>query len=113
MGRLSNRTVIVTGAAQGIGAAYAEALAKEGARLSVCDLQIPNATVSAIRRAGGEAIGNACDISDPAAVARMVQQTKDKFGTIDGLVNNAAMFATIKPKRFEEIDLRSSIGSCR
>jgi NAD(P)-dependent dehydrogenase (short-subunit alcohol dehydrogenase family) len=104
MGRLSNRTIIVTGAAQGIGAAYAESLAKEGARLSVCDLRMPDATVDAIRSAGGEAIGNVCDISDVAAVANMVKQTKDKFGTIDGLVNNAAMFASIKPRRFEEID---------
>ena len=104
MGRLSNRTIIVTGGAQGIGSAYAEALAKEGARLSVCDLHLPDATVRAIRSAGGEAIGNVCDISDPVAVARLIQQTKEKFGTIDGLVNNAAMFATIKPKKFEEID---------
>lgn len=104
MGRLTNRSVIVTGAAQGIGAAYALALAGEGARVSVCDLQQPDATVAAIREAGGEAIGHICDVSDPAAVGRLVQATLDAYGSIDGLVNNAAMFASIKPCTIEQID---------
>ena len=48
MPRLSNRTVIVTGGAQGIGATYAKALAAEGARVSVCDIQPPDATVAGV-----------------------------------------------------------------
>lgn len=102
MARLSNRTVIVTGGAQGIGAAYAKALAAEGARISVCDLHSPDATVAAIRDAGGDAIGCVCDITDAAAVARLVHDTTEKFGTIDSLVNNAALFATLRPRPFEE-----------
>lgn len=104
MGRLSNRTVIVTGGAQGIGAAYALALAREGARVSVCDLQTPDETVKAIEEAGGEAMGHICDVTDPSAVARVVRETVDRFATIEGLVNNAALFATLRPRRFEEID---------
>ncbi len=100
--RLSQRSVIVTGGAQGIGATYAKALAAEGARVSVCDVLATDAVVAAIRDAGGEAIGSHCDITDAAAVGRLVQETAERFGSIDGLVNNAALFATLRPRRFEE-----------
>ena len=103
MPRLSNRTVVVTGGAQGIGGTYAKALAAEGARVSVCDVQPPTATVAAIADAGGEAIGAVCDITDPSAVARLVAQTLERFGRIDGLVNNAALFASLRPRPFEQI----------
>ncbi len=104
MGRLSDRTIIVTGGAQGIGAAYAKALAAEGANLSVCDLRAPAEVVAAIEAAGGNAIGVACDVVDASAVAKLVEGTVARFGRIDGLVNNAAIFASIKPRPFEEFD---------
>lgn len=103
MPRLSNRTVIVTGGAQGIGATYAKALAAEGARVSVCDIQPPDATVAAITGAGGEATGSICDVTDARAVGRLVHDTLERFGTVDGLVNNAALFASLRPRPFEQI----------
>ncbi len=103
MPRLSNRTVIVTGGAQGIGATYAKALAAEGARVSVCDIQAPDATVAAITGAGGEAMGGMCDVTDAQAVGRLVHDTLERFGTVDGLVNNAALFASLRPRPFEQI----------
>jgi NAD(P)-dependent dehydrogenase (short-subunit alcohol dehydrogenase family) len=101
MGRLSGRSVIVTGAAQGIGAAYAKAIAAEGGSVTVSDIVAPDATVNAIREAGGQAVGVVCNIIDTEAVARMVGAAEEAFGGVQGLVNNAALFATKQP--FEEI----------
>ncbi|MGH7088027.1 MAG: SDR family NAD(P)-dependent oxidoreductase, partial [Stellaceae bacterium] len=60
MARLTGTAAIVTGAAQGIGAAYAKGLAREGARVSLCDLESPDAVAQEIKVAGGEAIARAC-----------------------------------------------------
>ena len=104
MGRLTGQVAIVTGAAQGIGAVYAKALAAEGAKLALCDLSVPTATISAIRDAGGEAIGQVCDVSDPKAVAALVARTDEAFGGVHVLVNNAAVFGSLSLKPFQDID---------
>jgi len=104
MSRLDGRAIIVTGAAQGIGAAYAKALAAEGAKLCLSDVAAPEATVGVIKQAGGTAIGMACDVTDPKAVARMVKATEDAFGGVQVLVNNAAMFGNLHLKKLEQID---------
>ena len=103
MARLSGTAVSVTGAAQGIGATYAQALAAEGAKVSLCDVDAPDAVVKEIRAAGGTAIGQVCDVTDPAAVAALVRATDEAFGGIQVLVNNAALFGKITMKPFFEI----------
>ncbi|EPJ76771.1 MAG: SDR family oxidoreductase [Pseudomonas sp.] len=104
MNRLNEKVAIVTGAAQGIGATYALALAAEGAKVVLCDLHAPDETASAIRAKGGTALAVACDVTDGAAVQAMVSAALEAFAGIHILVNNAALFATLQLKPFEQTE---------
>ncbi len=94
MGRLDERVIIVTGGAQGIGRAFAMRFAEEGARVVIADVNGPEAekTAAEIGEAGGEALVSITDVSDPDATQAMAQAAMEKWGRIDGLVNNAAFF---------------------
>lgn len=104
MGRLDSKAAIVTGAAQGIGAVFAQALAAEGASVVVADITPPDDCVQKIRAAGGKAAGCIADVTDNKAVAAMVAAGTEAFGGVDILVNNAGLFATLRLKPFMEID---------
>ncbi len=101
------RSIIVTGGGQGIGGAIARDLAAHGARIVVADLNEEKAaTVAAeIETAEGSAIGVRADVGDPDSVEAMAQAALAAHGRLDGLINCAAIFSTIKMKRFEEISL--------
>ncbi len=85
------RVAVVTGAAGGIGAATALALAAAGARVVVADVQPGHATVEAARGLGVDADFVSCDVSDEAQVDAMVRVAVERFGRIDVLVNNAGV----------------------
>lgn len=88
----ANKSVLITGASRGIGAAIATAFASEGASVIVNYLQnatSAQATVAACQEAGGDAMAIQADVTDPAAVQRLVSETQDAFGKVDILVNNA------------------------
>jgi NAD(P)-dependent dehydrogenase (short-subunit alcohol dehydrogenase family) len=103
MERLKDRVAIVTGAGQGIGLAYAKALAAAGARVGLCDLKDPSAAAREIVAAGGQAISARVDVCDAKAVAALVERTVTELGPIDILVNNAGIFTALSLKPFTEI----------
>ncbi len=91
---LNGRIALVTGASRGIGAAIATALAEAGAAVAVNFRERATeaeAVVAAIKSKGGRAIATAADVSQAAAVAKMVDHVTSALGPIDILVNNAGM----------------------
>lgn len=104
MGKLDGKIAIITGAARGLGAAYAKAFATEGARVCVSDVLDPSTTVAAIESSGGKAIGVKADVTDMSACENLVAQTVEAFGGVDVLVNNAALFVDIPRRTFLDID---------
>ncbi|MBU1307481.1 MAG: glucose 1-dehydrogenase [Alphaproteobacteria bacterium] len=104
MARLEGKTAIITGAARGIGAVMAKRMAQEGANVVVTDVLDTDATVAAIKRDGGSAIGLSVNITSDADLAAMVEATEKQFGSLNILVNNASIFAALEPKPFMQID---------
>ncbi|MBF6191535.1 SDR family oxidoreductase [Nocardia implantans] len=98
MARFTGRSAIVTGAAQGIGAAYAQALAAEGANVVVADKNAEGgaAVVEKIVADGGTAVFGQVDVSDPESASALADFTVAEFGGIDHLVNNAAIYGEMK-----------------
>jgi NAD(P)-dependent dehydrogenase (short-subunit alcohol dehydrogenase family) len=101
--RLKDKIVIVTGGAQGIGRVYGLGVAGEGARVVVADVVDPTPTVKEIEAGGGQALGVTCDVSREADTQRLATETLARFGRIDVLVNNAAVYGTLKRRPFMEI----------
>lgn len=102
--QLEGKVAIVTGAARGLGRAYAEAMAREGAAIVACDIKPCDDTVAAIVAAGGRAVGAVTDIASMADCTAMAERALGSFGKIDVLVNNAALYAGLKGARFEKLD---------
>ncbi|HZO37347.1 MAG TPA: SDR family oxidoreductase [Solirubrobacteraceae bacterium] len=90
----SPRTVVITGAAGGIGRTYAERFAAAGDAVVVVDIADGEETVAAVRAAGGDALWIACDLTDPGSVTSLAAEVEERFGGCDVLVNNAVAYAT-------------------
>ena len=90
--RLEGKTVVISGAASGIGQASAIRLAAEGARIVIADRDKAEKTRGQIADAGGNATAVQCDISDPASVAKLKEAVEKNGGRCDILVNNAGIY---------------------
>ena len=107
MARLDKRVALLTGGAKGIGRHYAKKLASEGARLMIADIADGQDLAGEIAREhGANSVASAiADVSDEGAVKKLVADTVDRFGKIDILVNNAALFAPLKEQKVLDIDV--------
>lgn len=103
--RFKDKSVIITGGGGKIGKAYAMAFAKEGAKVALPDIASADHVVKAIQDMGGTAISMPCDVADEKSVKKMVDETAERFGGIDVLVNNAAYFMTVWKGPFWEMSV--------
>jgi len=102
--KLKGRTAIVTGAGRGIGKAFATRLAQDGASVVVADMANHDVSAAEIARAtGAKTLGLKIDVSSQEDTERLAAETIRAFGSIDVLVNNAAMFAVLQLRPFEQI----------
>jgi NAD(P)-dependent dehydrogenase (short-subunit alcohol dehydrogenase family) len=90
--RLKGKVVILTGVAGGIGRAFAKALIKEGAKLCISDIKPFDDLTKELEKAGGQVLSLKVDITSEKDTQMMAAKTIEKFGRIDILVNNAAIF---------------------
>ncbi len=101
--KLAQRTALVTGAGNGIGRAIAIALGREGARILIADRANAEASAAEMVAAGIDAHGVTMDVTSEDDVARMAMVAAERFGGLDIVVNNAAIFSTLMPKPLEQI----------
>src|SRR6516165_2016845 len=106
MARLSGRAAIVTGGAKGIGRHYSRALAAEGARVMIADIADGKGLAHEIAAEHGanSVTSVIADVSDEKSVKALVAATIERFGKIDVLVNNAALYAPLQETKCTEID---------
>lgn len=110
---IKGRVAMVAAASKGLGRAVAEALAKEGCRLSICSRSTDNLDEArqSIESAGGEVLAMACDVSSPADLERWVEATIATFGKVDILVTNTGGPPAAKFMQLTEEQWRSGIDS--
>jgi len=114
MSKLAGKVAVVTGASKGIGAAIARALGGDGAAVVVnyaADRQGAERTVAEIAKRGGKAIAVQADVSKPADVTRLFAETKQAFGRLDVLVNNAGVYNFFPVEELSEAEFQRQFGT--
>jgi p-cumic alcohol dehydrogenase len=100
---VAGKTIAITGAARGLGQEFARHLAAAGANLVVGDLNDCAHTLDLVSSAGGTGIAVKLDVTDAASAQAMIEAGIAKFGRLDGLINNAALYGALHGGRFETI----------
>ena len=101
---ISEKVILITGAARGLGQTYARRFAELGARIVVSDLRSCDETVSICRDLDAEAVGLETDVTDAASAQAMADHAVEQFGGIDVLINNAALFGSLGFAPFDKLD---------
>jgi 3-oxoacyl-[acyl-carrier protein] reductase len=100
----TGKTVIITGAARGLGQEYARQFAKRGANVAVNDLRDCGETLSVVEAEGAKGIATTTDVTSAASTRDMVKAVLDRFGRVDVLVNNAALYGSLAMAPFDKLD---------
>jgi NAD(P)-dependent dehydrogenase (short-subunit alcohol dehydrogenase family) len=101
---LTGKRVIVTGAAGGLGRAFALAFAQAGCTVMAGDVSDVSETVAMIGAAGGTGFGAVLDVTSAASCRALAEQAQAQMGGLDVLVNNAALYGALQRANFEDID---------
>ncbi|MBI4333945.1 MAG: glucose 1-dehydrogenase [Chloroflexi bacterium] len=103
---VKDKVVIVTGAGRGIGQAYAEDLAADGAKVVIAEISADDgaATAAAIKQKGGEAIFVHTDVTKFESTKKMAEDAVAAYGRIDAIINNAALYGGLKSKSLLQLD---------
>ena len=104
---VTDKIVVITGAGQGLGRAFAKTFASGGAKVVIAERNVEKArdVEREIAAGNGHAIVVETDVADEESVARMAKRVGQNFGRADVLINNAAMFSTLEMRPFEQIPL--------
>ncbi len=98
--RLQNKVAIITGSARGLGKAFALRFAREGAKLTICDIHDCTPVTKEIEAMGGEVLALKTDVSSEKDTQELAKKTAERFGVIDILVNNAGIVGNIDNRDF-------------
>lgn len=100
----TDKVVIVTGASRGLGLEYARQFARLGANVAVCDLRDCSETLAIVQAEGRDGLAMETDVTSAESVIAMAAAVTDRFGRIDALVNNAALYGSLNFRPFDQLD---------
>jgi 3-oxoacyl-[acyl-carrier protein] reductase len=99
-----NKVVLITGAARGLGQTYAREFARRGARLAVSDLRDCAETAAIVEAQGAEVLTTSTDVTSIESTRAMAAAVLDRYGSIDAVVNNAALYGSLNFRPFDQLD---------
>jgi 3-oxoacyl-[acyl-carrier protein] reductase len=100
----SGKTVVITGAARGLGQEYARQFARHGASVAVNDIRDCSETLAIIEQEGQKGLATTTDVSNAASTREMADSVVEEFGRIDVLVNNAGLYGSLTFQPFDRLD---------